>query len=199
MAVAADLPPMFGLQVDEEIRLAMPLDRHAAPMFQLLEAERDRLERWLPNLASIRSLRDQRAFYRSRREDIAAGTYYSFIIEYRGEPAGIVGLNTGGPGGHNAEIGFMMSGRLEGRGVVTRSVAAVIDDAIRHLDIHRFEIRCEPANDRSRGVATRLGFRHEATLRDAFRAGGEFRDDEVYALLAPDWIAGRPGRPMPTS
>jgi hypothetical protein len=31
--------PVFGVTVDDEIRLAMPLDRHAQPLFAMIDEE----------------------------------------------------------------------------------------------------------------------------------------------------------------
>ena len=37
---------MYGLRVDDRIHLALPMDRHAAPVFELIDAERQ----WLTDL-----------------------------------------------------------------------------------------------------------------------------------------------------
>jgi ribosomal-protein-serine acetyltransferase len=181
-------PNVFGLTVDDEIRLAMPLDRHAEPVFELIDSERDRLLLWLPELAEVRSVGDQREKYRRRRLSIADGSYYSFVIEVHGEVAGTIGLE---PDGGCAELGYMLASRFERRGIVTRSLKALIDVAIAELGIHRFEIRCAPDNRRSIAVAARLGFKYEGTLRQSTRVGDAWQDAEIHALLAPEWLARR--------
>lgn len=183
----ADCGLMLGLRVDDEVNLAMPLDSHAESVYALIEAERDRLERWLwVDLAPIRSVADQVAHFRSRRASLADVRTVSLVIEVGGEVAGTLGFAAED---RTAEIGYLLAQRYEGRGIVTRSVTAVIDAAIGRLGIHRFEIRCAPDNHRSRAIPERLGFRLEARLRDAVRGRDGFVDQELYTLLAPEWRA----------
>ena len=174
------LEPVYALQVDDTIRLALPMDRHAEPVYTLIEAERDRLAEWLPDLAT--SVEDQRARYRSRRAALGEGTHYSFVIEVDGEVAGTLGLEVS-PEHRTAEVGYLLASRFEGRGIVTRSVQVVIDAAAEQLGVHRFEIFCAPENARSRAVAARLGFRYEATLKERTWCGGRAQDEEVHALF----------------
>lgn len=161
----------------------MPMDRHARPVYELIDSERDRFARWLPALPE--SVEEQAVLFRRRRESIAAGTYYSFVIMVNGEAAGTIGM---GPlTDSTAELGYLLGSRFEGRGIVTRSVAIVIERAITDLEVHRFEIYCDPRNDRSRAIPRRLGFQYEGTLRQATLVEGRYQDQELHALLASEW------------
>lgn len=174
---------MFSLRVDDDIELALPMDRHAGPIFELINGERERFARWLPMLPA--SAEEQATTFRRRRESIAAGTYYSFVILVGGEPAGTIGM---GPlVDFTAELGYLLGSRFEGRGIVTRSLATVIGRAISDLGVHRFEIYCDPRNERSRAVPRRLGFQYEGTLREMVLVAGRYRDQELHALLASEW------------
>lgn len=184
---------MYSVRVDDAIELAMPMDYHAGPVYAIIDSERDRLARWLPGLPA--SAEEQVALFRRRRDSIAAGTFYSFVITVRGEAAGTIGM---GPLTEStAELGYLLAARFEGRGIVTRSIATLIDRAIEGLAVHRFEIYCDPANRRSRAIARRLGFRHEGTLRQVARVDGGYRDQELHALLSPEWRAGTVGETVP--
>lgn len=91
---------MFSLRVDDEIVLAPPLDRYAEAIFDIIDSERERLERFIPELAATRTVENQRERYRIRRHDLADGSYYSFVILVDGVPAGTIGLD---PDGSTAE------------------------------------------------------------------------------------------------
>jgi ribosomal-protein-serine acetyltransferase len=182
---------MYSLRVDDRIRLALPMDRHAAPVFELIDAERERLARWLTDLP--RTVEEQKAQFRQRREALGPGSAYSFVIEVDGAPAGTLGLGCNPYGNPTAELGYLLASRYEGQGIVTRSLSTLIDVAIAELGIHRFQIRCVTGNQRSRAVPERLGFSHEGTLRDDALIGGILYDRELYALLAPDWSTGARG------
>ena len=87
------------------------------------------------------------------------------------------------------ELGYWLSERAQGAGVMTRCVRSLTAAALGELGLHRVVIRAATGNARSRAVPERLGFDHEGTLRDAEWLHDHFVDLEVYAHLA--------GRPLP--
>lgn len=55
-------------------------------------------------------------------------------------------------------------------------------------EIDRVESRCDPDNVRSAAVPSKLGFVHEATLRQEYRlSAGSYRDTMVWSMLHPDF------------
>lgn len=91
-----------------------------------------------------------------------------------------------------ADVGYWIDADHEGRGLVTRAVAALIDVLIEQRGVQRVEIRASTDNVRSRAVAERLGFTHEGTLREAIAVGGARQDAAVYGLLAREWRSADP-------
>ncbi|GAA3380900.1 GNAT family protein [Streptomyces sannanensis] len=87
------------------------------------------------------------------------------------------------------EIGYWIDAAFEGRGLVTRAVTAVLDQAFGHIGLDRVELRTGTDNVRSRSVARRLGFTEEGLLREAVAFPNGPRDDDVvYGLLAREWL-----------
>jgi len=81
-----------------------------------------------------------------------------------------------------ASLGYWIDADLEGRGVVRRAASALVGVA-RERGTARLEIRTAADNRRSRGLAERLGFAHEGTLRGALPLGPDRVDVAVYGLL----------------
>lgn len=81
-----------------------------------------------------------------------------------------------------ASLGYWIDAGLEGRGVVRRAATALVGVA-RERGSARVEIRTAVDNARSRGLAERLGFTHEGTLRGALPLGPQRVDVAVYGLL----------------
>ncbi len=79
----------------------------------------------------------------------------------------------------------------EGRGLITSAVEALIEWAVEVRGMVRVEWRAVPTNDRSLAVAKRLGMTREGVLRQAFLHNGEYRDVEVWTLLAEEWARRR--------
>lgn len=81
-----------------------------------------------------------------------------------------------------ASLGYWIDERYEGRGIVRRAAAALVDVA-RERGSARVEIRTGADNVRSRALAERLGFAHEGTLRRALPLGPRRVDVAVYGLV----------------
>lgn len=173
---------MLRLRVTDDVELAMPLDRHAEPLFQLIDSERHRLTRWV-DVTAIRSVDDQRSILAADRQALASGKRYPFVIEVDNQVAGTLTLFIAPGRTHVAEIGYMLGQRFEGQGIVTRSITTVMDGAEADLGLRRFEIRCAVDNVRSRAVADRLEFVEEGVLRASAHVSGQDQDEVLYGRL----------------
>ncbi len=80
------------------------------------------------------------------------------IFDSGGAVLGAIGLHDNlGPGA--LQIGYWCHIDHVGRGIITRSAAALTDIALALPGIERVEIHCDKANVRSAAVARRLGYR----------------------------------------
>lgn len=86
------------------------------------------------------------------------------------------------------EAGCWLEPGAEGRGLAAAALREVLHWVFAERGMRRVEWRTVTSNVRSLALAHRLGFRHEGTMR-AYYADG--RDQEVWALLRPDWAAGQ--------
>lgn len=91
------------------------------------------------------------------------------------------------PEHRQAEIGFCLHPDFQGRGIATRVVRAVLGYAFGALGMHRMEARCDVRNERSWRLLERVGMRREGRLRQCAFLKGEWIDDYLYAMLAPEW------------
>jgi RimJ/RimL family protein N-acetyltransferase len=94
------------------------------------------------------------------------------------------------------ELGCWGLGSVEGLGVVRAACVEALRLA-RSWDVERVQWQCDPANTRSAGLALRLGFRHEGTLRSAYPLRGERRDTAVYGLVGPEIDAALTSSQLP--
>ena len=117
------------------------------------------------------------------------GPWYQFIIERRadGLAIGDVGVGFGLPGERQVEIGYRIHSAHQRMGHAREAVASAIDYLIGEHAIHRFVAVAAAANIASTALLRSLGFRKEGHFRQSFLCGGEWIDDEYYALLASDW------------
>lgn len=124
------------------------------------------------------------------REDFAFGLWERATGAYLGG-SGLHRIDWSVP---NAEIGYWIRTGSEGRGFVTEAAALIAAFAFDVLHAQRVRIRCAAENVRSAAVPRRLGFVHEATLRnECRRSDGTLRDTFEFGLTPTDFEVARAG------
>ncbi|HEX5990719.1 MAG TPA: GNAT family protein [Solirubrobacterales bacterium] len=157
----------------------------AAELYALVKANPD-LEEWMP-WAAEQDLPATEGFIAEAEEQLRDGKGFQAAIEREEEIVGVVGLHTIDWVNRSTSIGYWLTARVRGRGLMTTAVRALLDHAFHDLELHRIEIHCAPENRPSRAIPERLGFREEAHLRETELVGGRYLDSVVYGMLAQEW------------
>lgn len=170
------------------IRCWQPED--AARWKEAIDSSLDHLLPWMPWAADepqelqqkIERLREFRGLF-DRGEDFLYGIFD--ITEER--VLGGTGLHPRvGPGG--LEIGYWIRKDSLNRGLATEAAGSLTRAAFEIHGVNRVEIHCDPLNFASAAVPKKLGFTHEAILRQrATDAAGNWRDSMVWTLLREDY------------
>ncbi len=103
----------------------------------------------------------------------------------------------------SGEIGYVFNPAYSGRGYAAEAAHAGLHLAFDDFGLHRVIARVDARNSASARLATRLGMRQEAHLRENEWFKGEWTDEFDFAMLAQEWpsrkLAGCPacdrGRP----
>jgi ribosomal-protein-serine acetyltransferase len=151
-------------------------------LHRLTVSNLDRLRRW-ENWAHREQTEEAVRAYTSRQlAALADGRALPMAIRLDGRLVGSVGARIASEV-CIAELGYWVDAPVEGRGLVTRSVTAVLGHLAEERDVRRFEIRTAASNRRSRAVAERCGFTLEGVLESAFPVAGERHDAALYSRL----------------
>ena len=153
-------------------------------IWTLVNAERERVGRWMPWIELTNSIDDERAWLTTVTADPQNLEGGGLFVD--GSYAGGVGL-TIGAFGIDGEIGYWIGSAHEGRGLVTAACRALIDIGFRERGLHRITIRAGVENVRSRAIPERLGFTREGLQREAGRGMGRYYDLVIYGLLESEW------------
>ncbi|MBD5654100.1 MAG: GNAT family N-acetyltransferase [Candidatus Eremiobacteraeota bacterium] len=172
------------LRVDGELALHPRHGGDAAEMLALVERNRESLREWLTWIDATRTLGDVRRYGHYAQAQYESRIAFDFGIRSGGALVGAIGLHGFDWGNRSAQIGYWLVPAARGRGIITRSAAALVGHAFGPLEMHRLEIRCVVENERSRAVAERLGFTFEGMLGEAYLLHGAFRDIALYAKTA---------------
>jgi ribosomal-protein-alanine N-acetyltransferase len=87
-------------------------------------------------------------------------------------------------------IGYWISPRWAGRGIIPLAVAMACDYCFQELGLHRLEIAIRPENGNSLAVARKVGFRHEGLRQRYMHVAGDWRDHEMFALHSEEVPSG---------
>lgn len=82
-----------------------------------------------------------------------------------------------------AELGYCLSEKYWGKGLIVEAANAMIDAAVTYLGIHRIEAECETDNFKSERVMQKLGMEQEGVLKKRLPVHGIYRDAKLYAKI----------------
>jgi ribosomal-protein-serine acetyltransferase len=185
----------FEISVDDELSLRLVEPHHAEELYEVIDANREHISRWLPWLTPGFSLEDEQAFTQSSLEGFENRSHLSLCLMLNGRLVGGSGWTdwnnedryAGTLSWASADIGYWIAQAHEGLGIITRAVSALTTHAFEEQGIRRLTIRAEPDNRRSWAVPERLGYTYEGTLRDVCRHNGRRVDHKLYSMLAEEW------------
>ncbi|MBM3225997.1 MAG: GNAT family N-acetyltransferase [Candidatus Tectomicrobia bacterium] len=164
----------------------------AALLLAALTANLAHLRPWLPWAqhepepldSKIDRLRQYRGAF-----DLGQDFIYGLFNPAETQVLGSSGLHTR-VGAEAREIGYWVHQDVLNQGLATEAAAALTQVAFTIDQVARVEIHCDPANVRSLAVPRKLGFCHEATLRQrAQTSDGRPRDTMIWTLLAHEYPA----------
>lgn len=162
-----------------------------APLLKIaIQANVDHLLPWLPfarNEPEELQVKIERMRYWRSRFDSDVDYTYGIFNDEESRVVGGTGLHKR-VGDRAFEIGYWIDHTVINQGYATEVSAALVKTAFEIMDARRVEIHCDPLNRRSAAVPRKLGFIHEATLRERFPAAeSEWTDIMIWSIFAGDY------------
>ena len=165
--------------------------RDAARLKEAVDASLEHIGPWMPWARfEPQTLEEKIDLVRSFRAQFDADENYVYGAFARDESRLLAGTGLhqrGGPG--SLEIGYWIRSDSLRQGLATEITAVLTRVAIELCGAHRVDLQIDPTNERSAGVPRKLGFVHEATLRqrlESFDGAAPRRDSMVFTLLAEE-------------
>ena len=131
----------------------------------------------------MKSVQDEEQFLEYSIEKIHKEEMMMFIILVDENVAGMIDLHNINRSSKRAEVGYWLSEKFEGYGIMTQAVDIIEKYSFNELKLHKLQIRVHPENYKSAGVPQRLGYFKEATLVEHEVLNGEYIDLDLFAKL----------------
>lgn len=178
---------MLSLKVDDETELRSYRENDAEELFAQVMANFEHLRPFLHWVNEDYSLETAREFIIQNKIAADDKQREGLGIFRDGRLVGSVGFVRFDWIARSAEIGYWISKKFEGKGVITKSCKTLINYAFGDLEMNRIEIRCATENVRSRAIPEKLGFQLEGILRQSLWRHTRLYDVAVYGILAAEW------------
>ena len=122
---------------------------------------------------------DGKAFIES---DIKDNTSKIFAIDVNGEAVGSIGIFVQSDiHQKSAEIGYWLSEKYWGNGIISKAIKEIVDYGFETFDIVRIYARPFSTNKGSQKALEKAGFTLEAKLKNAIYKNGEYLDELIYS------------------
>ena len=161
----------------------------AQTMFDYVDADRVRLQVFLPWVEFTKTVQDEIEYIKTTQqkwEECSLFDYGIFLKE-NNTYVGNIGVHTISWNHNRAELGYWILGKYEGQGLISDAVCA-IEKTLFERKFNRIEIRCDANNLKSGNVPKRNGYTLEGTLREHRIEQERFKDTQVYAKLKREFI-----------
>jgi ribosomal-protein-alanine N-acetyltransferase len=111
-----------------------------------------------------------------------------WVVTEKGDLAGVITISEIVRGSFcSGYLGYYAFSPHDGKGYMTRGLAAVVTDAFEVQGLHRLEANIQPENEASRAVVRKLGFRLEGLSPRYLKIAGRWCDHERWAITVEDW------------
>lgn len=169
--------------VTDDIALKSWNIKCSAELFRLTDKNRSHLKPWLPWVPGVKTDADSRKFIQRSLKEMKSGNGLELGIWYQERLAGCIGLHAFSKDNSRADLGYWLDKDLQGRGIMTQSVKALVDYGFDTLSLNRVGILASTENTPSCLVAERLRFTKEGILRQYELVNGRFLDYQIYSML----------------
>lgn len=178
---------MFFHQVDQDLSLRLLSGLDAKDLFELTDNSRAYLREWLPWLDITLTVDDSDQFIENAMTLFNNQQALIVGIFYKEKMVGMAGFNEFDWKNRIGNIGYWLGIDYQGRGIITRTVYALVNYGFNELNLNRIDLRMAEGNIKSRAIPERLGFTFEGYLRQTEWLYDHYINHAVYSMLAEEW------------
>ncbi|WP_017220780.1 GNAT family N-acetyltransferase [Moritella dasanensis] len=177
---------MFTLNIGPDLQLAIVQPSFASCYLEIVTTERAYLSKWLPWATEANDEAFFLEFIRKSLIGYAEGKSMTCAIIYQNIVVGNVSFNSIDQALKKVEVGYWLSEKYQGLGIVTKAVSFLIEYAFSELDMKKVEICVAVDNTASRRVCERLNMTLEGIISNFENINGEIIAHAIYGIHRTD-------------
>jgi len=170
------------IEVDEEIQLSSVQESYAPVYVDLAKKNYDYLAKWLAWPPHIKTEKDFDNFIARCKRDYESGNSITLGVVYAGKLIGNISYKYINNELKKVEIGYWIAKDYQGKGIISRACARLVEYAFIDLDMSKVEMCVASENKSSRAVCERLGMTLEGIISNAEFVQGRILDHAIYGL-----------------
>jgi ribosomal-protein-serine acetyltransferase len=175
------------IDVGDGIVLSAKTESNYDEFVKIAGDNQEHLAQWLPWAISIPD-ESSLAHYTEAKQKKADDKEVNWNIYASDSLAGAVGLMNRNMSNDALEIGYWLTKDSVGKGIMTRSVQAVIELTFSETTVKAIDIACDRANTSSRNVALRCGLQLHRTENKEVQAHSESGIHDVYRITRDEFL-----------
>jgi ribosomal-protein-serine acetyltransferase len=173
------------IKINNELYLRKISLHDADEVFDIIDSDRDHLRTWLPFVDLTFNSKNTKEFVEQLSKPFSQELV--FTICFADKITGLIGFKEIDKINKKLEIGYWITSKYQGKGLVSASCKVLIENAFKKMDMNRIQIKCGVGNIRSSNIPKRLGFTFEGIERCGEKHNHGFINLEVYSLLRNEW------------
>ena len=175
------------MYIIENISIELLNSKHSKELFALTKSNRAYLRKWLPWLDFNKTVQDTEKFIKSAIIQYKDGLGPQYAVFYKDRICGVNGYHRIDKNNKTGMLGYWLGETYNGKGIISSTTIKLLNIGFYEYKLNKIEIRCASENHKSRAVPERLGFKHEATLRQCELLYDKYVDHAVYSLLSIEY------------
>ncbi|MCM3172090.1 GNAT family protein [Paenibacillus sp. MER 99-2] len=178
---------MFPFQVNESILINIIQPKDRDELYSLIDENRAHLRKWLLWVDKRKSPSDLDSVIAMWAQNVEKRNGFDAGIWYNHKLVGMIGLHYIDWKNKETSIGYLLSESVEGRGIISTSIKALLGYFFTEFKLNRVIIQCAETNLRSRSIPERIGFVEEGISREAQWLYDHYENIVTYSMLSSDW------------
>ena len=160
-----------------------PLNENHLDLFKIIQNDRKVLDQYQPGTTAIKTKADALNFLKQVQIKTKQGKILWLTILKNEKVVGEIVMHHINHQDKNTKIGYFLSTKAQGQGIMTKTVKVLINVAFSRLHLHKISFEIAASNQKSLAIAKRLGFVYEATLKEQMLISGKYQDEIIYSVF----------------